>query len=94
MYWPTVGGHSRAWPQRNTAFIQVRIWNYTTGSFEGVPFINQPDGPPDAVYPFTVDNTNGDYNDANGRVRGEVTFAKTTQGPIRGYIDNVFWTVN
>lgn len=77
----------------NAAFIQLRMWNFTTGSYEGLPFINQPDGN-DNIYTFTRDNSGGDYTDINGNVRAEVTCAKTVNGPVRLQIDDVFWTVD
>jgi len=82
---PTLGG--------GTAFLTVALFNYTTGLYEQTPFTNQPDGSPgnDTTYCKTVDNSNGDYVDGEGNVKARITCAKTGAGPVRLFIDSMYW---
>jgi len=75
----------------NTAFIQLRMWNYATDTYVGLPFINQPDSD-DSLYEMTrpVD----DFVGPDGEVRAEITCAKTATGPVRLRIDQLVWQVN
>ncbi len=77
-----------------TAFITVALFNYTTGQFEQSVFSAQPNGPPDALYCKTVDNSSGDYVDGEGNVKARITCAKTTPGPVRLFIDSMYWEEN
>jgi len=79
---PNLGGGS--------AFITLRMFNWTTGTYQQVPFINQPDGT-DVVY--TMTRPAADYVDTNGAVLAQVTCAKTLPGPVRLLVDQVVWNV-
>ncbi len=68
----------------NSAFIQLRMWNFTTGTYVGMPFISQPDSD-NTVYEFT--NPVADFVGPNGELRAEITCAKTVDGPIRLRMD-------
>jgi len=83
--YPTLGG--------GTAFITVALFNYTTGQFEQVPFVAQPNGPPDVVYCITKDNANNDYVDGQGNVKARITCAKTQAGPVRLHVNTMYFEV-
>jgi len=75
----------------NTAFISLRMWNWTTSTYTNLPFINQADSS-NTVYEDT--RAAADFVGPNGEVRAQITCAKTALGPVRLRMDQVGWTVN
>ncbi len=74
----------------DAAFIQLRMFNFSTGAYVGVPFIAQPDSD-NTVYEST--NPVADFVGPNGELRAEITCAKTVAGPIRLRMDRVGWQI-
>jgi len=74
----------------NSAFIQLRMWNFSTGAYQNTPFINQPDSD-NTVYEST--NPVADFVGPNGELRAEITCAKTAAGPVRLRMDQVEWQI-
>ncbi len=74
----------------DAAFIQLRMFNFSTGAYVGMPFIGQPDSD-NTVYEFT--NPVADFVGPNGELRAEITCAKTVVGPVRLRMDQVGWQI-
>ncbi len=74
----------------DAAFIQLRMFNFSTGAYVGMPFIAQPDSD-NTVYEFT--NPVADFVGPNGELRAEITCAKTVVGPVRLRMDQVGWQI-
>jgi len=72
------------------AFIQLRMFNFTTGTYVGMPFIAQPDSD-NTVYEST--RSVADFVGPNGELQAEITCAKTVAGPVRLRMDQVEWVI-
>ncbi len=74
----------------DAAFIQLRMFNFTTQAYVGMPFISQPNSD-NTVYEFT--NPVADFVGPNGELRAEITCAKTVAGPVRLRMDQAVWQI-